>query len=48
MRDCIAACTAPAAAGRGWRTVRAFLFGLIAGCAALFAVLWIVASRLLH
>jgi hypothetical protein len=32
----------------GWRTVRAFLFGLIAGCAALFVVLWIVASRLPH
>jgi hypothetical protein len=33
---------------RGWRILRAFLFGLIAGCAALFAVLWIVASRLPH
>jgi len=33
---------------RGWRTIRAFLFGLIAGFAALFAVLWIVASRLPH
>src|SRR3954463_4864949 len=32
----------------GWRMVRAFLFGLIAGCIALFAVLWIVASRLPH
>ena len=31
-----------------WRTIRAFLFGLIAGFAALFAVLWIVASRLPH
>jgi hypothetical protein len=27
---------------------RAFLFGLIAGCVALFAVLWVVASRLPH
>jgi hypothetical protein len=33
---------------RGWRILRAFLFGLIAGCAALFAVLWVVASRLPH
>jgi hypothetical protein len=32
----------------GWRTIRAFLFGLIAGGAVLFAVLWIVASRLPH
>ena len=32
----------------GWRMVRAFLFGLIAGCVALFAVLWVVASRLPH
>ena len=32
----------------GWRMIRAFLFGLIAGFAALFAVLWIVASRLPH
>jgi hypothetical protein len=31
-----------------WRAIRAFLFGLIAGCLALFAVLWIVASRLPH
>ena len=29
-----------------WRLLRAFVFGLIAGCAALFAALWIVASRL--
>ena len=36
------------AAARRWRMVRAFLFGLIAGCVALFAVLWIVASRLPH
>ena len=34
--------------GRGWRILRAFLFGLIAGCVALFAVLWVVASRLPH
>jgi hypothetical protein len=33
---------------RGWRILRAFLFGLIAGCVALFAVLWVVASRLPH
>ena len=33
---------------RGWRMLRAFLFGLIAGCVALFAVLWVVASRLPH
>jgi hypothetical protein len=31
-----------------WRIVRAFVFGLIAGCIALFAVLWVVASRLPH
>ena len=31
---------------RRWRMVRAFLFGLIIGCAALFAALWIVASRI--
>jgi hypothetical protein len=31
-----------------WRTIRAFMFGLIAGCIALFAVLWVVASRLPH
>jgi hypothetical protein len=29
-----------------WRLLRAFVFGLVAGCAALFAALWIVASRL--
>ena len=34
--------------GRRWRTARAFLFGLIAGCVVLFAVLWIVASRMPH
>ena len=28
--------------------IRAFLFGLIAGCVAVFAVLWIVASRMPH
>jgi hypothetical protein len=33
---------------RGWRMLRVFLFGLIAGCVALFAVLWVVASRLPH
>src|SRR5882757_6447738 len=33
---------------RGWRILRAFLFGLIMGCVALFAVLWVVASRLPH
>ena len=33
---------------RGWSMIRTFLFGLIAGFAALFAVLWIVASRLPH
>jgi hypothetical protein len=33
---------------RAWRILRAFLFGLIAGCVALFAVLWVVASRLPH
>jgi hypothetical protein len=31
-----------------WRMLRAFLFGLIAGGVALFAVLWVVASRLPH
>jgi len=31
-----------------WRTIRAFMFGLIAGCIALFAVLWLAASRLPH
>ena len=48
---CTRDCTERASAGRrrrGWRMVRAFLFGLIAGCVALFAVLWIVASRLPH
>ena len=30
---------------RNWRMVRAFLFGLIMGCVALFAALWIVASQ---
>jgi len=29
-----------------WRLVRAFLIGLIIGCLALFAALWIVASRI--
>lgn len=29
-----------------WRMLRAFLFGLVTGCTALFAALWIVASRL--
>ena len=33
---------------RVWRILRAFLFGLIAGCIALFAVLWVVASRMPH
>jgi hypothetical protein len=31
-----------------WRTLRSFLLGVIAGCVAVFAVLWIVASRTLH
>jgi hypothetical protein len=31
-----------------WRMIRAFAFGLLAGGVALFAVLWIVASRLPH
>jgi len=31
-----------------WRTIRAFMFGLVAGCIAMFAVLWVVASRLPH
>ena len=31
-----------------WRMVRAFLFGLAVGCFVLFAVLWIVASRMPH
>lgn len=30
---------------RRWRLLRAFLFGLLIGCAALFAALWIVASK---
>ena len=33
---------------RRGRLLRAFLFGLIAGAAALFVVLWIVAARLPH
>jgi hypothetical protein len=33
---------------RRGRVLRAFLFGLIAGAAALFVVLWIVAARLPH
>lgn len=31
-----------------WRMVRAFVFGLIAGCFALFAALWVAASRMPH
>ncbi len=31
---------------RRWRLLRAFVFGLIIGCVALFAALWIVAARL--
>lgn len=31
---------------RRWRMIRAFVFGLIVGFGALFAALWIVASRL--
>ena len=31
-----------------WRMARAFLFGMILGCFAVFAVLWIVASRMPH
>jgi hypothetical protein len=31
---------------RRWRLIRAFAFGLILGFAAVFATLWIVASRL--
>ena len=31
-----------------WGTFRAFVFGLLAGGIALFAVLWVVASRLPH
>jgi hypothetical protein len=33
---------------RRWRMARAFLFGMIIGCASLFAALWIVASRIGH
>jgi hypothetical protein len=31
-----------------WRMIRAFVFGLLAGGVALFAALWVVASRLPH
>ncbi|MEA2981700.1 MAG: hypothetical protein QOF09_3523 [Alphaproteobacteria bacterium] len=31
-----------------WRMFRAFVFGLIAGCFALFVALWVVASRMPH
>jgi hypothetical protein len=31
---------------RRWRMLRAFLFGLLIGCAALFAALWVVAARM--
>ena len=31
---------------RRWRMVRAFVFGLLMGCFALFAALWITAARL--
>ncbi len=31
---------------RRWRMLRAFVFGLLMGCIALFAALWITASRL--
>jgi hypothetical protein len=31
---------------RRWRWLRAFLLGLLMGCVALFAVLWVVASRM--
>ncbi len=31
---------------RRWRMLRAFLFGLVMGCIALFGALWVVASRL--
>ncbi|MCX7312102.1 MAG: hypothetical protein WCG92_03235 [Hyphomicrobiales bacterium] len=34
--------------GGGWRVVRAFVFGLLAGGFVLFAVLWVVASRMPH
>ena len=40
------ACAPPPAPLARW--CRAFMFGLIVGCAALFAALWIVASRLPH
>ena len=30
---------------RRWRWLRAFVFGMLIGCAALFATLWIVASK---
>jgi hypothetical protein len=33
---------------RRWRWLRAFVFGLVMGCVALFGALWIVASRLPH
>jgi hypothetical protein len=33
---------------RRWRLLRAFVFGLIMGCIAVFATLWYVASRLPH
>ena len=29
-----------------WRMIRSFLLGLIAGCVAVFAVLWVLASRI--
>jgi hypothetical protein len=31
---------------RRWRLLRAFLFGLLIGCASLFVALWIVAARM--
>ena len=31
---------------RRWRMLRAFIFGFVIGCVALFAALWVVASRL--
>jgi hypothetical protein len=33
---------------RRWRMIRAFFFGLIVGCATLFAALWMLASRIQH
>ena len=33
---------------RRWRLLCAFVFGLVIGCVALFAALWMVASRLPH